>query len=75
MSYLLRSFADGEWESAYKERIKIMKWKVTYVKENENKQKEYTEEIEAPTYTRAYTDFLFDHPKSYAITDLVQISK
>ena len=49
-----------------------MKWKVTYVKENEDK---YTEEIEAPTYTRAYTDFLFEHPKSYAITDLVQISK
>lgn len=52
-----------------------MKWIVTYVKEDEDKQKEYTEEIEAPTYTRAYTDFLFDHPKNHAITNLVQISK
>ena len=51
-----------------------MKWRVTYVKENEDKEKEYTEEVEAPTYTKAYTNFLFDHPNTYAIKKLVEVN-
>lgn len=52
-----------------------MKWRVTYVKEDEDKRKRFTEEVEAPTYTKAYLKFLFEHPTNYAITGLVAISK
>ena len=45
-----------------------MKWRVTYVKEDEDKRKRFTEEVEAPTYTKAYLKFLFEHPTNYAIT-------
>ena len=51
-----------------------MKWRVTYVKEDEDKRKHYTEEVEARDYTRAYLKFLYEHPKTHIITKVVAIS-
>lgn len=52
-----------------------MKWRVTYVKEDEDKRKRFTEEVEAPTLTTAYLTFVDAHPKNHAISDLVAISE
>lgn len=51
-----------------------MKWRVTYIKEEEDKRRRYTEEIEAPDYTKAYFNFLYEHPKTHIIIKLVAIS-
>ena len=51
-----------------------MKWRVTYRKEEEDKRKSYTEDIEASNYTKAYFKFIFEHPKTHIIINLVAIS-
>lgn len=51
-----------------------MKWRVTYRKEEEDKRKSYTEEIEASNYTKAYFKFIFEHPKTHTIIKIVAIS-
>lgn len=44
-----------------------MKWRVTYRKEEEDKRRRYTEEIEALDYTKAYLKFIYEHPKTHTI--------
>ena len=51
-----------------------MKWRVTYRKEEEDKRKSFTEDIEAVSYTKAYLNFLYEHPKTHIIIKLVAIS-
>ena len=48
-----------------------MRWKVTYIKEDEDRRVHYTEEVEAPDYTKAYMKFLCEHPKNHVIIKLV----
>ena len=51
-----------------------MKWRVTYRKEEEDKRKNFTEDIEAMSYTKAYLKFTFSHPTSHTIIKIVAIS-
>lgn len=51
-----------------------MKWRVTYIKEEEDKRRHYTEVVEALDYTKAYLKFLYEHPKTHIIIDVVVIS-
>jgi hypothetical protein len=50
-----------------------MKWRVTYVKEGEDKGKYYTEEVVAPDYSRAYLKFLYEHPKTDVIISVAVV--
>ena len=53
----------------------MKKWRVTYRKEDGDKRKRYTEEIEALDYTKAYFKFLFEHSYSHTIIDVVEIKE
>ena len=50
-----------------------MRWLVTYIKEDADRRVHYKEEIEALDYTKAYMKFLFEHPKTHVITNLVPV--
>ena len=50
-----------------------MRWRVTYIKEDADRRVHYKEEIEALDYTKAYLKFLYEHPKSHVIINLVQV--
>ena len=52
-----------------------MRWKVTYIKEDEDRRIHYTEEVEAVDYTKAYMKFLFEHPKTHMIIKLVPVEE